>query len=244
MIQVINRALDIMEYVARDPDTPKPLGDIASDLNLNAGTCANILKTLVTRGYLEKIDKQRGYCLGPKGYSIGGNEGYQKGIVDSAKDEMELLTKKTNENSLLCILRGNMRAVIFRVQSKNDLQANTATEKHAYDSASGRLLVAMLPDAELQKFVATHGLPDPDMWDGVTDERSFKKHIKKIRTQGYAIQTTVKQIVGIAFPVYKDERVVASVSIYMPAFRFSNVNKADIIRLISKTTEKISKKLS
>ena len=61
MIQVINRAFDILEYIAKDPDKPKALGEIASDLDLNAGTCANIIKTMVARKYLEKIDKQKGY---------------------------------------------------------------------------------------------------------------------------------------------------------------------------------------
>lgn len=54
MIQVINRSVDILEYVAEDIYRPKLLGNIAKDLNLNVATCANIVKTLIDRGLLKK----------------------------------------------------------------------------------------------------------------------------------------------------------------------------------------------
>jgi DNA-binding IclR family transcriptional regulator len=71
MIQVIHRALNIMEYVAADPERPKELGDIAEDLKLHSATCANIIKTLVTRQYLVKLEKQKGYLIGPMFNRLG-----------------------------------------------------------------------------------------------------------------------------------------------------------------------------
>ncbi len=244
MIQVINRALDILELIATDPDEPKPLGEIATALNLNAGTSANIIKTLVSRKYLEKIDKQKGYCLGPMAYRLIGNEGYQKGLINAAKPEMHSITKKMNENTLLCVLNGNMRVVILRIQSDNELQANTAIEKKAFDTASGRLLIAMLDDTGLDKFINKYGVPDNDEWDGVTNHKSFQKQINKIRTQGYAMQITKNQIIGLALPVYKNDKVIAALSIYMPVLRYNTSNKEEIIKLIKKASEKISKNLS
>lgn len=244
MIQVINRALDILEYIANEPDKPKPLGEIASKLELNAGTCANIIKTLVDRKYLEKIDKSKGYFLGPMAYGVSGNEGYKKGLVDAARDEMETLTKKVNENSLLCILNGDKRVVILRVQSNNDLQANTAGEKKAYNTASGRLLIAMLPEAELEKFTEKYGIPTTEEWDGVSNKKTFIKQVNKVRADGYAVQITKNQIIGLALPIYKTGKVIAALSIYMPLLRFNLLNKADIIKQVKETTEKIAKKLS
>ncbi len=244
MIQVINRALDILEYIAREPDKPKVLGEIAGELGLNAGTCANIIKTLVERKYVEKLDKQKGYCLGPMAYDVTGNAGYKKGMVDAAKEEMEALTKKINENSLLCILNKDIRTVIYRVQSTNDLQANTSTEKRAYNSASGRLLVAMLPDEELEKFIANYSLPTPDEWDGVTSKDSFLKQVKKVRSEGYAIQVTKNQIIGLAVAIYKKDTVIASLSIYMPVFRVTDSTKPDILKKLKLAAARISKKIS
>ena len=47
MIQVINRALNILEILAQEPDKEFGLSEISTTVELNAGTCANILKTLV-----------------------------------------------------------------------------------------------------------------------------------------------------------------------------------------------------
>src|SRR5574340_1645545 len=101
MIQVINRALDILEFLASEPERPKSLSEIAEKLDLNSGTCANIIKTLVNRRYVEKLDKKRGYFLGAKAYGLTGNDGYKKDLIGAAKEILEGLTKKLNENSLL-----------------------------------------------------------------------------------------------------------------------------------------------
>lgn len=244
MIQVVNRALDILELIAKEPDKPKVLGEISSALGLNAGTCANIIKTLVERKYLEKMEKQRGYCLGPMAYGVSGNEGYQKGMIDAARDEMESLTGKLNENSLLCILKGGMRVVILRIQSDNELQANTANEKKAYDAASGRLLLAMMEDNELERFIDKYGLPSKEEWDGGNELKAFYRQINKIRAQGYAMQLTKNQIVGIALPLYKHNKVIASLSMYMPASRFNSSDRETIIRLIKRASERISRNLT
>ena len=244
MIQVINRAFDILELIAKDPETPRPLGEIAAELDLNAGTCANIIKTMVARKYLDKIDKQKGYCLGSRAYEITGNAGYQKDLVDASREQMELLTEKMNENSLLCVLKGDIRSVIFRVQSKNYLQANTATEKKAYDTASGRLLLAMMTEPEIKTFIEKYGVPARGEWDGVSDAKGLIRNLKKINTQGYAIQTTVNQIVGIALPIYKKDKVIAALSIYMPSLRFNNLKKIEIIKQIKKATEIIGANLA
>ena len=49
MIQVIHRALNILELIARDRNKEYGLSEIADRLGLNHGTCANIIKTLVVR---------------------------------------------------------------------------------------------------------------------------------------------------------------------------------------------------
>lgn len=243
MIQVINRALDILELVASEPDKPRVLGDISGALNLNPGTCANIIKTLTERNYLEKLEKQRGYRLGQKAYMLSGNESYQRGLIDAAKEEMEALTRKLNENSLLCILKGDKRIVIRRVQSNNELQANTANEKKVWDTASGRMLVATLSDEDLERFIDKYGLPSKEEWNAASDLKSFYTQINKIREQQFAMQTTVNQILGIALPVFRDNRVVASLSMYMPASRFSAADTEKVVNLIRRSADRISKAL-
>lgn len=243
MIQVINRALDILEFLAVEPERQKTLGEIAEKLNLNAATCANIIKTLVERKYVDKLEKKKGYCLGAKAYGLTGNESYKKDVTEAAKEELTALTKKIKENSLLAVLENDMRRVLVRVMSEHPIQASTAPEKRAYDSASGRSLIAMLPDAELHRFVKQYGLPKKGEWEGVKDERSLNEQIGHIRENGYATQLTKEKIVGLAVPVYKGEKVIASLSIYLPQFRYSKSDKTELVALMKQASKRITRKL-
>lgn len=243
MIQVINRALDILEFIAKEPDKSRSLSEIAEKLELNSGTCANIIKTLVTRKYIEKLDKKKGYCLGAKSYGLTGSEGYKKDLTEAAREELESLTEKLNENSLLAVLDHDMRREIVRVMSTHPIQANTASEKRAYDSSSGRALIAMLSDTEFEKFIKQYGLPKKGEWEDVKDKKSLMQQIIKIRDQGYATQLTSGKIFGLAVPVYKNDKVIASLSVYMPQFRYAKSNKSEVIELLKQSSKNISKKL-
>ena len=81
MIQVINRALNILELVSKERDRDFSLGEIANSLNLNASTCANIIKTLVNRGYLEQKAIKQGYKLGAQAYYLTGNFSNRKELL-------------------------------------------------------------------------------------------------------------------------------------------------------------------
>lgn len=241
MIQVMNRAFDIIEYIASDPETPKMLSDIAKRTGLNAATCANIIKTLVDRRYVEKLDKKRGYLLGFMAYSLSKNYNYSGFIVSAAKQEIELLTKEINENSLCAILKNGKRVSVVKANCTHELQANTAFEKHPYDSASGRLLIAMLPDEELQNFIQLFGQSGQKFWEGSENMDLFRMEIERIRQEKYAIQITDKQIVGIAIPIYNSQKVIASLAVYLPATRFSKERKSELLRKMHLTAQKIEK---
>ena len=240
MIQVMHRAFDIIEYVARDPDKPKLLGEIASVLDLKPGTCANIVKTLTNRGYLEKLDSQKGYLPGKQLFSLSGNKGYKKDLIEAADAVMEELTAKLTENTLLAVLNGDNRIAILMKDSIQLVQANTPGEKKAYDSSSGRLLIAMLPDEELEKFIARYGLPPAHIWHDANSKKKFYQQVEQIRKNGYAMVEDSLQIVGFAAPVYKNNKIVSCLSIYMPAFRFTEKIKTKMIRMGRDAAKKIS----
>lgn len=243
MIQVIGRAFDILEYVANGPDTAKSLSEIAGALDLNAGTCANIIKTIVERKYLEKIDKKKGYILGPRAYELTGNQGYKKALIDIAKGVMQDIVDSLNENCLLAILAGDTRKVIYNINGVHDLQAITSNEKKAFISATGRLLVAFLPEAELNTFIDQHGLPVKGEWVGAETKKGFLKEIEKIRKEGYATQISKNQIIGLSAPVWKNEKVVASLGVYMPEYRYHAADRKAILKLILSKAQYISNHL-
>ena len=244
MIQVIHRALDILELIAREPDKPKSLSEISNALSLNSGTCANIIKTMVERRYIDKMDNKKGYVLGANAYNLGGGDSYKRKLIELAKGEMELLTEKLNENSELCILHNNMRLVLLRISSDHDLQVRAASERIAYDTASGRIMISFLPDPELAKFVEKFGLPTADEWKEASTAAGFKKQVEKIRNDGFSIRITKEQVFGIAVPLFKKDKAVGGLGVYMPEFRYERYDQKRIIQAIVQSGKSITKKIS
>ncbi len=230
MIQVVNRSIDILEYVAEEFNKPKLMGNIASDLKLNTSTCANIIKTLVNRGLLKRADDEKGYLVGDRLLEISnGSLGFGD-LIDSANQLFTDVSKTLDENCLIGVLKENNRQVIFTKTSEQRIQATTPTEKPAYDSSSGRLLIAFLDDKELQLYVKKHGLPDKDTWPKATSSIGFFEEINKIKSDGYALLEDSLHVVGVATPIYKRGKVIASFSIYLPEFRFNDAVKTKIIK--------------
>lgn len=244
MIQVIHRAIDILEIISAEPEKPRSLGEIADSLGLNHGTCANIIKTLVSRKYLEQVGTKKGYVLGSKAYTLSGNDAYRKDLIETSAPEMERLTASTNENCLLAVLNGENRIVIHRISAEQELQVRTAEEKHVYDSASGRLLLAMLYDADIERFIAKYGLPAEQIWKEAHTLEGLKEAIGKIRAEQCAFQVLPgRQVIGLAVAIQKNGKVVASLSLYLPEYRYMSMDKIALVEKLKSTGNRISQKL-
>jgi IclR family KDG regulon transcriptional repressor len=243
MIQVIHRALDILECVASDKTKPKLLGEIANELNLKPSTCANIVKTLLDRDYLQKAENQKGYEIGKQLLVLSDKNGYQKKLIAAAQKELEQLTNMLNENSLIAVLNGDKRIIVNHKLSKQIVQAQTPVEKNAYDSSTGRLLIALKSDPELESYILQYGLPSKKVWPGINAKKDLYEQIITIRKNGYVLIEDSIQIVGFAAPIKVKGEVMASLSIYMPAFRYNDDTRKKFIDLGLAAAERISAKL-
>lgn len=243
MIQVINRAFDILEYVATEPNRPKSLTEVAAVAGLNLGTCANIMKTMVNRRYLDQVGPKKGYCLGSRAYWLTGNLSYRKDIIEAARLPMAALSKQLDESCLLAILNGDQRLIIHRELCDQPLQVQTAEEKHVYDSASGRLLVGLMSDADLVKFKNRYGLPTPDIWEDAATEPKFYGQIQAIRKRMYAYQESRRQVIGYAIGIYRQEEVVASLSVYLPTYRHTPEKATMVLNNLRQAAERIGAQL-
>ena len=244
MIQVIHRAIDILEYVSNDPERPKVLGDIASDLNLNLSTCANIVKTLMNRAYLEKSETQKGYLPGKKLVDLSGKTIYKQELIEASDEEMLKLSNKLKESVLLAVLKGDKRIVLHQHIYDNMIQAKNEEEKIAYDSSSGRLLISFKKEDFINKYILKYGLPLSSHWNEATTHKKMFASINKIREQGYAVFECTDQIVGVSAPILKKGITMAALSLYIPAFRVDESQKQHIINATIIAAKNISERLS
>lgn len=230
MIQVIHRALNMLEFIAQHPQRDFSLTEIADQHQLNHGTCANILKTLVTRGYVEQLGHKKGYRLGAMAYHLTRNPAYKRDLIAAANAPMQHLTQAVNETSLLAIVLNDRRITLHSVECDHDIQARGNVDRPVYDSATGRLLLAYRPDIEQVRFARTYGLPTDELWPGITTEDQLVEALAQLREAGLSIVVTNRQIVGLAVPVQQRGATVAALGVFLPEIRYTDAHRDEIIR--------------
>lgn len=244
MIQVINRALDILELIGQDRTRLYTLSEISGQLKLNNATCANIIKTLVNRGYIEQEGRKTGYRLGSMSYLLTGNYSHKQELLSAAIEPMNQLSATLNEGCILAVLKDNIRIILYEVKSTHELQVINKKEKDAYRTSTGRMILACMDEKEQLDFIHKFGLPSPDIWAGIEDEEDLIMELGKIRKKQLAQQISIAQIIGLAIPVFKDKKVIASLGIYLPQTRYTPAMQDKILNNLKETGEIINKNLN
>jgi len=243
MIQVLNRAFDILELIAIKRDNDIGLSEIADTLGLNHGTCANIIKTMIYREYIEKTSSRGGYRLGSRCQYLTENFSFKKELLLSSVDLMKDLSSNLNEGVILAIMQGNNRVLLHEEKCKHELQVVNHKTKGLCRSSTGRIILACKNKQEQEAFIRKYGLPDKDHWPGIDDEEDLLNELKKIKKRQMAIQIAKSNIVGVGVPIYINNEVVASLGVYLPETRFTSEMQENIFREIEITRTTIMKKL-
>jgi DNA-binding IclR family transcriptional regulator len=126
MIQVLNRAFDILELLSRDIEKEYTLSEIADPLNLHHSTCANIIKTMINRGY---IQKKKGYTIGKQLYYLTNNFTNEARIVKWAINPMKDLSNILRESCIIAVIKSNSRITLHKETFEQELQVNALDEK-------------------------------------------------------------------------------------------------------------------
>jgi DNA-binding IclR family transcriptional regulator len=243
MIQVLNRAFDILEFVALERKKKFGLGEIADSIGLNHSTCANIIKTMITREYIEQMGRRGGYRLGPKAYYLTGNFPFKKELLSVSVELMKDLRFKLNEGIILAIIQNNKRILLHEELSTHELQVVNNKEKEIYKTSTGRMILACMSRSDQEAFIKKYGLPDKDNWPEIENEEAFFYELIKIRKKQIAIQIAKSAIVGLAVPVFIKNTIVASLGVYLPETRFTEEMQGIIYKELPHTADQINKGL-
>jgi IclR family transcriptional regulator, KDG regulon repressor len=245
MVQVILKAFDIIELVAQRDGQSVSLTEISDELELNQATAANIITTMVSRGYIEHIGKKKGYRLGPAAYRLTNEIPYEQDLVVAAREVMDELTAKVNESCILGVLRNNKRYILHAVNAVQEVQVQLHSERNIYETATGRVLLAYLSEKDLNRFIQHSGLPDAGLWAEADTKERLVDALEKVKTEGVArTNFQNRHVRGFAVPITVNEQVIASLSVFLPEYRCSEAHEKAIIEGLKASAAAISQKLS
>ncbi len=244
MIQVIHRALNILEFLSKEPNREFGLSEITAAVDLNAGTCANILKTLVQRNYVEQHGAKKGYKLGFMFFQLTQDSSYNTNLVNLIKPTIEDLRMEINETIIFSIIRGHKRVLLYESQCAHEVQVRTTSESSIYRATTARVILSHYSPHELNDFIDTVGLPTEDEWPEVKDKSDLLRLLNDIRVNNIEVTSNKNHVVSLATPIVKGGRVVASLGVYLPDIRFGKVEKSNIIKQLKRATDLINEELN
>ena len=209
VVPALERALNIIEYIAAHNE-PVTLKQITSELHIPSASAFRLIKNLVTRGYVsENTDGHMTYILGSKFMSIASSYERNSSLHLAAKPVMLSLAAQLGQTVQLGIWKNGCLIYIDQAFSSAPLSiiAPLYEPVQINTSASAKIMLSLLPDAECQNALTTckfHRLTD----NTITDKTAFMEEIKKIKYCGYGYDDE-EFAVGIgclAVPIYDGQK--------------------------------------
>jgi len=246
MIKAIVKALDILEFLADNKNREVALGEIADTLGLDHGTCANIIKTLSSRGYIQQKAPRQGYKFGYMPYKLTNSAINNEELTKIAREEIDRLGEKLNETAILSCITNDKRVVLYGTVPERELIVRTNVDKTIYSANTGRVILANYSPSHLEKFIIRLGIPTEEEWPEIYASNNPKgeliNRLMNIKARGHEVYCDKNGIVGVAAPIFKRGHVVGSVGVYMPKTRFTDEQNA--IDLVIETARRINDKIN
>jgi IclR family pca regulon transcriptional regulator len=245
-IQSLERGLGIIRTFGEGaPD--QTVSEIAAKTGLTRATARRFLITLVELGYLETDG--RVFRLTPRVLELGYSFLSGLGFPDVALPHLERLVAEVDESSEASVLDGGDVVYVLRVPSTTlmTIAINVGARMPAAATSMGRVLLADLPDAELDAFLAQQPLKQY-LPRTITDPDELRAELMKARRNGYAIvdQELEEGLIAIAAPVRRrDGRAFGAINLSTHVGRRSAKSvKADLVKPLLETAALIERDLA
>jgi len=224
--QLLARAIRVLELFT--PDAPTwSTSEISGVIGLPKSNVYRIVRMLQQHEYLSQDPESKRFRLGSGAMALGWRALESSDIRHIARPVMRRLAEETGETVLLTVLsEDRSRSVcIDRIDSPHSvrliLEVGRRIPLHA--GASSKVLLAYLPEDEIERVVAASGLPRVCR-NTITNGARLLRHLEEIRRAGYALscEETDEGAAGVASAVLRpDTQVVAALGIAGPLGRFT-----------------------
>lgn len=212
-VEALAKGLAVLECF--DPTHPEmTLSEVARRVHLSPAAARRSLITLQTLGYVGQRDKR--FHLRPRVMTLGSVFYFAARIDEVLQPDLREIVQQYGDAASIGTL--DRHDVIYiahnSVQRARRAAAVVGARYPACATSIGRVLLAALPDAELEDYIASVA-PQPLTNRTITDRAELHREILRVREAGYA--TTVDQldygITAIAVPIRGlDGRVIAALN--------------------------------
>lgn len=252
MISSIDKALSVMSALADQNNVPITVSKLAEHLSINRSTCSHIIKTLVDRGYAQRVSHSAGYILGPEAYRLSRFGNYAAPIVEVCRPVMNWLHKKTNKLIVLSVIQNDKKYIINLTTNEHGAFHNKEKLRvdDIYRTSTGRIILANMDRDQIKSIYQKYGAPTKNEWEGVDSYETLIDELSKIGKRDIITVSEKKDsyyLVGIGGAIFNKNTCIGAVGIAfeIPEKEYENLPsyQTDIIRTLRKGITEINRRL-
>jgi len=221
-IESVDNALRLILALRKTP--LMSVQQASAELGVAPSTAHRLLAMLRHRGFVEQDLDTRAYRAGQALTEVGLSALQELDFRRVARPQLEQLVAELDETAHLTVLRGTNVLFVDGVESSRILRA-AARIGHslpAHATASGNVMLAMLPDVTLLELYPQERLERMTRRT-VASRRTLLRRLAEIRERGYAVNDGESEddVVAVAAAICaSDGAVRGAVTIAGPATRF------------------------
>ena len=244
--RAINRVVDILNcFTEREPALT--LTEISRRIGLAKSTTYRFVQALESQGILSSEPNGRGIHLGYQLIHWGSLAQASIELRNEALPVLRQLADRTGESAILSIRVGTAATWVEMIESRHPvrLAMKIGQRLHLHAGASSKVLLAFLPEEELESL-----LPQLDLIplekNAITSPEELRAELGAIRERGYAtsFEETDSGAMGVAAPVYDHAgQVVGGIGIAAPSTRIPPESVPGIAPLVLEASHSLSLRL-
>lgn len=164
---------------------PRGVTELAAELDMTKSNVHRLLATLVARGYVQQDPRSSTYALGIKLWELGSHVIRRIDLTKVARPAMERLAALTGETVHLSVLDDLDVVYLDKIESTHHIRAHTHVGQRApaYTMATGKAMLARMPDAYLERFHNRFHAFTPST---LLTMDALYRAIEEVRSRGFA----------------------------------------------------------
>lgn len=239
-LTTVTRAFEILDLLW-ELDGAGPTA-ISEQLDIPDSTAYEYLRALAKTPYV--VAENGTYSVSTYVMTMGGRMRHRSQLFHVAKDEMRRVATTTEELVGLTIEDDGMGIILHQEMGQRALHLGTylgaATPLHT--NASGKTILAFLPDARVREILAYRGL-DKRTPHTITDPNRLRRELEIIRDQEFGVDWD-EQVVGmgmVAVPIVVQDEILGSICIVTPTGRIQHSSyQEELIQYLEEVRQTIA----
>jgi DNA-binding IclR family transcriptional regulator len=178
----VDRAVEILDFLADNPQDGFSLSELARRLDLNKASAHATLNALTDRGYLLRHPTRKDYRLGPRLITVGEAAREQYPVVEFAHDELRRLAEDVGTECVASVPVGDEMVIVDRAGPVRPIGVRVAVgSRFPLVPPMGTVFMAWSAPATIDQWLERVG---PEV---SADERSrYREVLAAVRARGWS----------------------------------------------------------